>query len=799
MITFVRLKNWKSHRETELVFGDGTNVLVGIMGSGKSSVMDGITYALFGTLPAIQSRRIKLEDLINSRPKPLDRAEVEVHFLSPAGEEYSVRRVIERGAGTTLAELRKASGELIEGPNSSRVTEAVGSVLDLDYDLFERAIYSEQNRLDYFLTLPRGRRMESIDELLGINKLEKARKSLGSMVNRINERAEEREVSVKSLRQDPAISALPRYLQELSDLDSSQRELQARLGQLRTELESLRVQDQQFRALEQELRRLEQSKRALESAAETLKRSIDELRQRLGHYTEQPVEKIRAEVSEVESALAARAASLNSVLSGFTEVSSQLRGLEAKKAMTREAAEKLHREIERRRMARAKLEELRPLVAASPVERIQDELRRAEEALAGCRARIQDLSAALEELAGAGAVCPVCEAPLTERRKEELLGQRRREQEELERKCREFEAQSRELQEKLRRARDLHQNLLLLEKEVEPLPSLEQEYAEALRKISELETAAPELELRRKTLAGEIERVRGEVDDLNRRLSLLKQTLQNRIDLDSQVLDYRSRRDELFRVQRKLDELGKSYDEAKAEAVRRRVEQLVGLLEGLQAELRGKEQLMAEKRRLVETVREKLKLIKWYEAEARRLREAAQAMSTIQTALARTQTLMRKMFIEGVNLVMNDLWDSIYPYGDFVGIRLGVENGERGDYVLQLRDRSGNWIPVDGIASGGERTDAALALRIAFSMVLAPKLSWIVFDEPTHNLDSEGIQELAKVLRDRLPEFVRQILLITHEERLENAVSGYLYRFTRNKREDEPTKVEQVTVPELYD
>ena len=173
MITRVKLKNWKSHRDTELRFGDGTNVLVGMMGAGKSAVLDAITYALFGTLPAVQSRRIKLEDLITSRPKPLGRAEVEVNFVAPDGNEYIVKRVVERGSGTSLSELRKATGELIESPSSGRVNELVKSLLELDYDLFERAIYSEQNRLDYFLTLPKGRRMESIDELLGINKLER--------------------------------------------------------------------------------------------------------------------------------------------------------------------------------------------------------------------------------------------------------------------------------------------------------------------------------------------------------------------------------------------------------------------------------------------------------------------------------------------------------------------------------------------------------------------------------------------------------------------------------------------------
>ena len=64
MITPLRLKNFKSHANSEFKFGPGTNVLVGPMGSGKSSVMDAICIGLFGTCPAIQSRRIKLEDVI---------------------------------------------------------------------------------------------------------------------------------------------------------------------------------------------------------------------------------------------------------------------------------------------------------------------------------------------------------------------------------------------------------------------------------------------------------------------------------------------------------------------------------------------------------------------------------------------------------------------------------------------------------------------------------------------------------------------------------------------------------------
>jgi DNA repair exonuclease SbcCD ATPase subunit len=65
----------------------------------------------------------------------------------------------------------------------------------------------------------------------------------------------------------------------------------------------------------------------------------------------------------------------------------------------------------------------------------------------------------------------------------------------------------------------------------------------------------------------------------------------------------------------------------------------------------------------------------------------------------------------------------------------------------------------------------------------------LVLDEPTHNLDRRAIKELSVTLREHLPKIVDQIFIITHEEELESAASGYLYRLERNKEEDEPTKI----------
>jgi len=44
-------------------------------------------------------------------------------------------------------------------------------------------------------------------------------------------------------------------------------------------------------------------------------------------------------------------------------------------------------------------------------------------------------------------------------------------------------------------------------------------------------------------------------------------------------------------------------------------------------------------------------------------------------------------------------------------------------------------------------------------------------------------------LRERISEFMDQCFIITHDEALEEAVTGNAYRFERDKGKDEATKV----------
>jgi len=232
-----------------------------------------------------------------------------------------------------------------------------------------------------------------------------------------------------------------------------------------------------------------------------------------------------------------------------------------------------------------------------------------------------------------------------------------------------------------------------------------------------------------------------------------------------------------------------SFSAAVLEKLELDYQSIMGTEREIQMRIAGQSDLLKEKQRLLEEMESKRKIIDGYQSDMKRLEAVSEQLHMLEGSLELTQEQLRKDFVSSVNDAMQSIWPELYPYKDFTSIRLGIEDS---DYVLQLQDATG-WTAADGIVSGGERSIACLALRIALSLVLAPSIDMLVLDEPTANLDSKTVEVLANVLRDNITNFVDQVFLITHDTALENAVSGYLYRMEREKTKNDSTKVTLVS------
>jgi exonuclease SbcC len=787
MITKVALKNWRSHLNTSLEFSDGTNCFIGPMGAGKTSILDAICFALFGTFPTLMSKKLRLEDVIMKKPKLQQTAEVNVTFEIDS-DTWSVTRKIAKGK--TTAELRK-NGALVEAPQSTRVTEEVEKILKIDYDLFTRAIYSEQNQLDMFLTIPKGQRMKRIDELLAIDKFEKARQTVLAIVNKFRNAAAERQNVAQRLETDPDLQGLDRLNAEMAALGNEARAMERQLVSAKDTRGRAEARLAKLREFQQKLADLDARSSALIALQSATQEDIDRLSGELVTDLELSDAEINEKLAVAESKIAdirmgveSDRQHLDGLKAASAADSERLRSIEDEKIpelmKTMEEAAKLKAEMKRRSVKKM----------TEQLDDKKSELEKRTASLQRAEGRIGTLEEGLVELRQTGDVCPICDSALPDKKKLQIIEKKERTISKLRSDLARLPSEIASLKIELKQAEADLREAMRLEDKMDSLAGANESLKDArltTKKLTEqIAGRTKEIRMLEKTIAVADRSVETERKTVER----LRGLSQRRVELSDKMAKLKEHEAEISRLKeekRKLPPIS-VFDIRTADSE-------------LASSITAESTFAARSSNLAAIINEKSARLKMLNdrraemaaqaAQAKRMEAVADQLVLLESALVATQEQLRKNFVTAVNQAMQSLWSSLYPYRDFFSIRLGIEEG---DYVLQLQDTTG-WVQADGVASGGERSIACLALRMAFALVLAPQLRWLVLDEPTHNLDARAVDDMAVVLRDKIGEFVEQVFLITHDPALETAVTGYLYRLEREKEKDGWSKAVQVSGP----
>jgi exonuclease SbcC len=586
LISRIRLRNWKSHLESEFEFSQGVNALIGIMGSGKTSIMQAIAFGLYGTFPALQARRASLDDLIMKKPQVMNEAEVYLEFAL-GDRKYSVLRVIQREKGTVKAELRQ-EGRLVE-TSAQGVTREVGSILDMDYELFSKAVYSEQNAIDYFLRIPRGQRMDHIDRMLRLDRFEKAREGAVSLSNRLRQSREERLRLLSDLRKEGLPERISGIRKELEGLGKEQEVAGASLKKSRKRVSGIEERVTDFEDLESEMNQIQRE-----------------------------LEGIQAGMAQIDESVKQKSGRLEGV--ERTSINARL-GL----------AEKAVKEL------------------GIAIEASRESIEQGREGMASVNTELRLLNEGLEEIHNLGGQCPVCESDITPAKKRELVHARKIRETELGQALAKQESGIRESGQALDALNER------MEKRVEELESL-------------------------KSVMNDI----GFLEDLAKR----------RREYGKRQVTIQSREKKLSARLKGLD-IGKLREELK-QAVSGEGE-LRTRLEAYGQRIRDREEMLAE-------LRSREELMIRYNQESMQDQEIMEKLARFVNVVRLTQDQLREEFLKSVNSTMDAIWGELYPYQDFTGIRLSIDR----DYILQLRE-NGSWVNVEGLASGGERTQPQVA------------------------------------------------------------------------------------------
>jgi len=178
MIKSIELVDFLSHSDTKLEFNDNATVFVGQNGAGKSSIIDAITFTLFG-----EHTRKNNKSLIR---RGANQGFAKIEF-SANGKNYQALRKIDSKGGLTAQFSENVNGELkiiAEGERKQfdeSMTEQIEKTLGIDFEKLKIASIVQQGELNSIIKAKPKEFKELLNAIIGIDRLDIALSSMRSV------------------------------------------------------------------------------------------------------------------------------------------------------------------------------------------------------------------------------------------------------------------------------------------------------------------------------------------------------------------------------------------------------------------------------------------------------------------------------------------------------------------------------------------------------------------------------------------------------------------------------------------
>jgi exonuclease SbcC len=232
------LKNFLAYRDPGLLRFEGMHIacLAGPNGAGKSSLLDALTWALWG-----KARTNSPDELIHQGQKEM---RVTLTF-DQGGSRYRVMRQRKSGKrGASLLELQAwdpttESWRGISEANMRGTQQKIENLLRLDYETFVNSAFLVQGRADEFTTKTPGQRKQVLANILGLSRWEVYEK-------RAKERISETKAGIQRL--DGRLEEIER---ELARRESHEGELKEAENGARQASEALHVAEERWADIKQ--------------------------------------------------------------------------------------------------------------------------------------------------------------------------------------------------------------------------------------------------------------------------------------------------------------------------------------------------------------------------------------------------------------------------------------------------------------------------------------------------------------------------------------------------------------------
>lgn len=790
ILNSIIIDNIRSYEHEEVEFPRGISLFEGDIGSGKSTVLMAIEFALFG--------------LGSQKPESLLAKRAESGFVildfSVDGEKYEIKRtLIRKNVGVSQDPKNswiKITGEK-ELLSPSELKQKVLQILRFNEPadpkaesrIFRYAIFTPQEAMKEVLSDSR-KRLETIRKAFGIEDYSIAESNA-------------REVLSEIRTQVAVLQSKSNNISELESEISESRKLILQINEdiakKSNQMKILESQEDEKNALVKELQSKIKAKTRLETKKESMEEKIEDLKSQ--------IEKIEQEFADLEIELSEKNEKLEELLSitrpetdksvdeltseirEFQEINNEIIKLESEKNSVSQDITRLKENLGDRINSDKKaienaLEELQDEKEALEkfAEEIKEKLDHAKSQRVEKETLKSSLEREIEEFSALGNACPTCKQEITEEHQHSLVDEKKEEVDTLILELQTIMNSFSDLNSKIK---EIQAKITSYEKEISEIqriiPGIEEFKAKSAREsqigleIEEYKQKTKWDEFDGKNPVDYLTELKDNLIRFNNAMEQIKQIIDAKQKVEKLIESHQGKAEyaalqitqiesELDKIDSEIESFGEidkeaSLKEQELEALRKDITKISGTIAACQENLKNESKKIKQ---------DESKILESKELEKKH-RKFTQFQEWLESFFIPTISQIEKQVLLSILQNFNETYTKWYS----ILVEDPTKESRIDENFTPIVNQDGFEQEI-GFLSGGEKTSIALAYRLTLNSLMrketeSMKSNLLILDEPTDGFSKNQLGKIRELLDELKSE---QIVLVSHEKELETYVDN---------------------------